>query len=147
MLEEELKEVANNCLLMRTRLIARMITSIYDQELQTLGLNSPQFSLLVVISRLGNANRSEISRFNHQDRSTLTRNIRLIISEGWAQEILGQMSGRSRPLALTDAGNKLLRKAIPAWKKAQVRAEKVLSREGVNTVKSIAKNLQMRTVK
>ena|SRR5688572_2234863 len=141
MLQDDIKDVARDCLLMRTRLISRVITNIYDQELQPLGLNSPQFSLLVIMSRLGNANRSEIGRFNHQERSTLTRNIQVIISEGWAKEIQSEISGRSRPLALTDAGKLLLKKALPAWKKAQKKAEKLLGANGVETIRDVSKQL------
>ena len=57
---EVIPEMASNCLLMRTRLISRVVTSIYDQELRPFGINSPQFALLLVMSTMGPASRAEI---------------------------------------------------------------------------------------
>ena len=57
-----LDEMIGSCLVMRTRLLARGISGIYDQQLRPFGLNSAQFSLLMVISKLGSASRAEIGR-------------------------------------------------------------------------------------
>jgi hypothetical protein len=56
----------------RTRRISRVVTNIYDQALRSHGVNASQFSLLVLIAKLGGASRAEIGRANYQDRSTLT---------------------------------------------------------------------------
>jgi DNA-binding MarR family transcriptional regulator len=80
-------EITRNCLLTRTRRISRVITGIYDEEYRPFGINAPQCSLLVMISRLGSASRVEIGRQNHQDRSTLTRNLQLMMSNGWIEEV------------------------------------------------------------
>jgi DNA-binding MarR family transcriptional regulator len=133
-----IQEITRNCLLTRTRRISRVITAIYDQELRPFGINSPQFSLLVVISRLGPASRAEIGRANNQDRSTLTRNLQLILSEGWVEEIPHDAGGRSRPIMLTKAGKDLLQEAVSAWRKAQARANTLLGEAGVNAVTDIA---------
>ena len=57
-------EITRNCLLTRTRRISRVITGIYDEEYRPFGINAPQCSLLVMISRLGSASRAEIGRQN-----------------------------------------------------------------------------------
>ena len=131
-------EVTRDCLVTRTRQISRVLTSIYDQELRPFGVNSPQFSLLVVISRLGPVSRAEIGRQNHQERSTLTRNLQLILAEGWAEEVESSTGGRRRPIALTDAGRELLRTAAPAWRAAQTRAKAFLGEAGTGAVLDIA---------
>lgn len=136
-----IKEITRNCLLTRTRRISRVITAIYDQELRPFGINSPQFSLLVVISRLGAASRAEIGRANYQDRSTLTRNLQLILSEGWVEEAPQEAGGRSRPVVLTKAGLELLRDAAPAWREAQAKAKNLLGRDAVIAITSIADDL------
>src|SRR5262245_2708440 len=76
-------EVTQGCLLTRARRISRVITGIYDEALRPYGVNSPRFSLLVLIAKLNGASRAEIGRSNHQERSTLTRNLALLIDEGW----------------------------------------------------------------
>jgi DNA-binding MarR family transcriptional regulator len=134
-------EIARDCLLTRTRRISRVMTGIYDGELRKFAINSPQFSLLVVISRLGSASRAEIGRENNQDRSTLTRNLQLMLSEGWIEEITHEQGGRRRAIVLTKAGKKLLHDAAPAWRAAQLQAKDLLGKVGVTAVKSIADGL------
>jgi DNA-binding MarR family transcriptional regulator len=143
--KDVISEITRDCLLTRTRRISRVITGIYDQALRPFGLNSPQFSLLVVISRLGPATRAEIGRVNHQDRSTLTRNLQLLLSEGWVEEIPHDAGGRSKPLALTQAGKDLLHSAMPGWRSAQAQAKAVLGASGVSAVMDIADDLPQQT--
>jgi DNA-binding MarR family transcriptional regulator len=145
MAEDVISEINRNCLLTRTRRISRVLTGIYDQELRPFGINSPQFTLLVVISRLGSASRAEIGRENHQERSTLTRNLQLMLAEGWVEEIQHEASGRSRPIGLTKAGRELLHKAAPAWRAAQTKAKAVLGKAGVSAVIDIANALPQQT--
>ena len=142
--EDLTKEVTQNCLLTRTRRIARVMTGIYDHELRPFGINSPQFTLLVIISRLGPVTRSEIGRENHQERSTLSRNLKVLLSECWVEEVRHDDNGRSRPIALTQAGKNLLRSAAAAWRRAQTRARTLLGGKGVTAVTSIANDLPQR---
>jgi hypothetical protein len=53
-------EINRSCLLTRIHRISRVVTNIFDQELRPLDINSHQFSLLVVILRIGRASRAEI---------------------------------------------------------------------------------------
>jgi DNA-binding MarR family transcriptional regulator len=126
---------------MRSRLIARIITSIYDEKLRALGITSAQFALLVAIHQIEPATRADIGRFQHQDRSTLTRNLRVVLSEGWVEERRYGADGRSRPIGLTTAGKGLLRKAEQAWSAAQVQATDLLGKDGVIAVMDIAKRI------
>jgi DNA-binding MarR family transcriptional regulator len=139
--DEVINEITRNCLLTRTRRISRVITGIYDQELRPFGINSPQFSLLVVIFRLGPASRAEIGRANHQDRSTLTRNLQLMLSAGWVKEIPHEAGGRSRSIVPTKAGKDLLHDAAPAWRAAQKQAKVLLGEDGVTAITDIADDL------
>jgi DNA-binding MarR family transcriptional regulator len=139
--EDVTNEITRYCLVTRTRRISRILTSIYDQELRPFGINSSQFTLLVVISRLGPVSRAEIGRYNHQDRSTLTRNLLLILSEGWVEEVQSAARGRSRPIVLTTAGKNLLNSAAPAWRVAQAQAKLVLGKTGVAAVMEVANDL------
>jgi DNA-binding MarR family transcriptional regulator len=112
-------EMGNACLLMRTRLISRVITGIYDKQLRSLMISSAQFALLVAIYQVQPATRAEIGRHQHLDRSTLTRHLKMALSEGWAEESRHGADGRSRPILLTRTGTDLLRKAEPACRAAE----------------------------
>ena len=133
-----IREIGSTCVLMRTRLISRVITAIHDEALQPFGIGAAQFVLLVVIGTLEPASRAEIGRYHRQDRSTLSRNLKVILAEGWAEEDPTRVQGRIRPLCLTKAGKDLLTKATPAWRKAQVDAKAVLGQGGTDTVMAVA---------
>ena len=122
-------EIAQGCLLTRTRRIARVVTAIYDEELRPYGVSAPQFSLLVLIAKLNGASRAEIGRANHQERSTLTRNLAILLAEGWIEEIMPK-SGRSRPILLTGEGRELLASAAEAWRSAQLKTKQLLGDDG-----------------
>jgi DNA-binding MarR family transcriptional regulator len=130
-------EVTRGCLLTRTRRISRVVTGIYDEAMRPHGVNAPQFSLLVLIAKLNGASRAEIGRANHQERSTLTRNLALLLSEGWIEEVMPK-AGRSRPILLTEAGRDLLQSAASAWRSAQVKAGQLLGSEGMAALVNLA---------
>jgi DNA-binding MarR family transcriptional regulator len=137
-------EIARNCLLTRTRQISRVLTAIYDEELRSFGINAPQFSLLVLIMELGPLSRSDLGRRNHHDRSTLTRNLQPLVSQGWVSEGAVESDGRSRPLSLTEQGKALLQDAASAWSAAQTRAKVLLGNVGASALMDIAGDLPRR---
>jgi len=120
--------------LVRARLLSRAVTGIYDDKLRPFGISSAQFALLAVIGQTEPTTRAEIARHQHLDKSTLTRNLKAILSEGWAREVSDNADGRSRPLALTGAGREVLLNAQPAWFAAQAQAKALLGKEGMAAV-------------
>jgi DNA-binding MarR family transcriptional regulator len=136
-------EITRQCLLTRTRRISRIITNLYDQALRPYGINAPQFSLLVLIAKLGGASRAEVGRANYQERSTLTRNLALLLTEGWVEEMVSDRGGRSRPLVLSQAGRNVLVSAVPAWRAAQVKAKQLLGEEGVAAIVGVADSIPL----
>jgi DNA-binding MarR family transcriptional regulator len=139
--EDVITEIGRTCMLMRARLISRVITAIYDEQLRPLRIVSPQFALLVVICEIEPATRAEIGRYHHQDRSTLTRNLKIILSQGWAEEVEDERRGRGRPIVLTKAGKDLLRMGVPAWRAAQARAKALLGEDGAIAIADIANGI------
>jgi DNA-binding MarR family transcriptional regulator len=135
-----MEDVVSQCLLTRTRTISRVITSIYDSELRPHGLTSSQFSLLVRIARMKGASRADLARASHQERSTSTRNLQVVLNEGWAEEVTPD-SGRSRPILISPAGRALLHAAGPAWRAAQAKARRLLGEEGAASLVSVADSL------
>ena len=118
------------------RLLSRAITAIYDEKLQPLGITASQFSLLDVIGHAERATRAEIARIQHLDKSTLTRNLRALLSAGWAEEVPEGANGRSKPISLTATGRKLLLDAQPVWLAAKLEAEELLGHEATIAIMS-----------
>jgi DNA-binding MarR family transcriptional regulator len=142
--DEVSSEIARHCLLTRTRQISRVLTAIYDEELRPFGIASPQFTLLVLIMELGPLSRSDLGRRNHHDRSTLTRNLQPLISQGWVVEGVPGRDGRSRPLSPTEQGKELLHRAASAWSVAQTKARALLGEPGAQALMGIAGELPRR---
>lgn len=120
----------NDNMLMRTRRLSRAVTEIYDVKLRPFGVSAVQFSLLEMIGRMEPTTRAAIARKQELDKSTLTRDLKSIFSEGWIEEVLEQANGRSRPIALTKAGRQLLRDAEPAGLAAQNEVKLLLRKQG-----------------
>lgn len=123
--------------------IARWVSSVphpYAEALRPFGIVSPQFALLLVIAKIGPASRAEIGRFHRQDRSTLTRNVKPMLSAGWIEEVQDGEHGRVRRIAVTKAGRRLLQEAAPAWRSAQRRTKAKLG-DGMDVVADTANGL------
>ena len=133
-------EVTTHCLMTRARRISRVVTNLFDQEMRPFGINSSQFTLLVMIARMEGASRAEIGRANYQERSTSTRNLQLVLDQGWAEEIVPE-KGRSRPIVISQSGRDLLAAAMPAWRAAQAKAKRLLGDSGAEALVDLASSL------
>lgn len=133
-------EIASGCVLTRTRLIARAVTGIYDDAFRPFGIQASQFALLVMIAKVGPARRAEVGRINRQDRSTLTRNLKIMLREGWIEEVPDR-TGKGRLVTASEAGLHLMEAAEPVWREAQKNARALLGEPGAATVSDIGNRL------
>jgi DNA-binding MarR family transcriptional regulator len=127
---------ADDSILSGARLLSRTVTGIYDEKLRPLGITASQFALLDAIGHAEPATRAEIARIQRLDKSTLTRNLRAILSAGWAEEVRENADGRSRPLALTATGKELRLAVQPIWLTAKLEVEELLGQEAMITIMS-----------
>ena len=134
-------DMACNCLMGRARLVARVITGIYDELLHPFGLKASQLNLLVVVAQEGPVRRADIGRILHLDRSTLTRNLQVMLNNDWVAEVQDHSDARGLPLKVTKKGAALLAEVAPAWKKAQRRAEELLGEHGTSVLKIVSGGL------
>jgi DNA-binding MarR family transcriptional regulator len=117
-------------LLRRTRRLSRAVTEIFDAKLKPFGVSAVQFALLEAIDQLGPATRAAIARNQGLDKSTLTRDLKSILANGLVEEVGQGANGRSRPIALTPAGKRLLLGAELACRAAQDEGKALLSQHG-----------------
>src|SRR5579859_3580852 len=107
-------EIDDN-VLMGTRLLSRAVTEIYDGKLRPFGINAIHFALLDAIGRTEPTTRAALAKIEHLDKSTLTRNLKSIVFEGWVHEVREGANGRTRPMVLTKSGKQFMLDARPAW--------------------------------
>lgn len=134
-------DMASDCLMGRARLLTRVLTGMYDDELRPFGLKATQLNLLVVVAQLGPVRRIEIGRMIHLDPSTLTRNLQVMLSNGWIEEVADDEDGRGLPLQATQRGKALLESVSPAWNRAQRKAEKLLGTDGATLLRKLSSEL------
>jgi DNA-binding MarR family transcriptional regulator len=125
-----IETIAASCIAGRLRLLNRVVTNIYDDALRPLDLKVSQMNILVVTAKLGVARPAEVCEFLELDTSTLSRTVDRMVANGWL-EIVPEEDGRSQPFRLTAEGHRLLERALPAWKKAQAEAKKLLGDDGL----------------
>ena len=127
----------------RARLLSKAVTAICDDKLRPYGISSTQFALLIAVCRIEPVTRAEIARLQHLNKSTLTRDLKAVLSEGWIEEVRKSANGRSRPVALTRVGKELILNARPAWLKAQVQAEALLGVDGITALINITDRIHI----
>lgn len=106
------------CVGFNTRRATRLITQYYDKALVPAGIRSTQYSLLSLLSMMGEAPMQEVAYVLAMDRTTLTRNLNPLVRKGLVKVTVGS-DRRARPLAITPKGKSTLEKALPYWQQAQ----------------------------
>ena len=108
------------CICNALRQASRAVSRLYDQELRGVGLRTTQYSLLQLLRRSGEVRQRDLGGLTSLDETTLTRNLRPLIDSGWVAIGTGE-DRREKLVRLTEAGAAKLRKARPAWERAQER--------------------------
>lgn len=136
-----IETIATSCIAGRLRLLNRVVTNLYDEALRPIGVKLSQGNVLAVTAKLGVARPAEVCEILELDTSTLSRTVDRMVENGWL-EILSDEDGRSHPFRLTEQGKRLMEKAIPAWEKAQVEAEKILGDDGLHLLDTAIKRVK-----
>ncbi len=117
--------IAAECVGVRVRILNRTMTRIYDDLLRPHGIKFSQMNILTVIAMEGSVQPVEVVRILSIEKSTLSRNVRLMEANGWIERLPGD-TGNSQLLRITPQGRQLYEKAAPAWRRAQKPATALL---------------------
>src|SRR5574337_83786 len=118
------------CTNLKLRQLTRMVTRHYDRYVSETGLKNTQYALLSYVVKLGPIRPGELAKRMQMDASTLTRNMQLLVAEGWLK--IGEGSdARSRLVEVTEAGQAKRAEAQRAWKAAQTALNERLGVERV----------------
>ena len=111
-------DVANECVAFGVRRVSRLVTNHYDHHLAGAGLRSTQFTILNALKALEEVTVNELAEQLQTERTTLTRNLKLLQDKGWVAKLEGR-DRRVRNLKLTPSGLEILDAATDAWQTAQ----------------------------
>jgi len=113
---DELMELA--CACAAARQAARALTQLYDGFLRAHGIEAAQFALLSAVHARGPSSQAGLGRALGLDKTTLSRNLRVLARERWIEPV-SPADGRERRFAVTDRGGRVLAAARPDWQRAQ----------------------------
>jgi DNA-binding MarR family transcriptional regulator len=119
------------CACATIRRASRAVTQLYDSWLRRHGIEGPQFAVLAMLDHLGACNQATLGRLFDLDKTTLSRNLKLLKQKGWIAIAAGA-DARERRVALTLTGRRRLVAARPAWRKAQAQLRATLGDDAWN---------------
>jgi DNA-binding MarR family transcriptional regulator len=142
----ELSAIAEVCLALRARRLARKISRLYDLALGPVGLDSSQFNILTAIGAATPTPLTEVSALLDLDPSTLSRTIKVLEARGY----IAVNGGRGRAglsLALTERGQDVMAEAVGAWRQVQAKMTASLGEAEVGRIIEGFDRLEQATVR
>lgn len=134
-------EISGHCIASRVRQLNRVMTALYDEALRKTGLTINQLNVLVFVAMHGSPTAGALARYLQMDASTVSRTIErmrkdslLLIREG--------ADARTRELRLSPKGEEMIVKAMPYWRKAQKKAQKLLGTFRTGAIASAVRTLR-----
>lgn len=118
------------CTNLKLRQLMRRVAQHYDAEVGKSGLKGTQYSLLSYVVKFGPLRPGDLAREMKIDASTLTRNLKPMVANGWLELAPGS-DGRSRLVSVTDAGREKRTEAQRRWRVAQEGLNQLLGVERV----------------
>jgi DNA-binding MarR family transcriptional regulator len=125
-------EACRTCACSALRRASRAVTQHYEKHFRGSGLRATQFTILATLAQTGPLSISELSDQLGLDRTTLSRNLRLIEDKGWIGA-LGNDDQRVRKMGLTPNGIKKASAGLAFWERADASVEPVLRRFGLQS--------------
>jgi DNA-binding MarR family transcriptional regulator len=128
--QQKAAEMGSQCVCFNVRKSTRLLTAHYDRIINAAGLKTTQLSLLMTVLLRDKANLSQLANMLGMDRTTLSRNIRLLEQKGLLTVTTGA-DKREQCIKITDKGMDTINQAIPLWEKAQAEVVERLGEEWV----------------
>jgi DNA-binding MarR family transcriptional regulator len=119
--------VRDNCICLHVQRAARTIARHFDDALRPLGLTNGQFSLLISLNRPNPPSIGSVAKLLAMDRTTLTAALKPLERRRLVRIVADPEDKRSRRLQLTPSGKKLLKAAVPIWKREHGVLERQIS--------------------
>jgi DNA-binding MarR family transcriptional regulator len=108
-----------SCNCFAVRQAARQVTRLYESHLAGAGLTSAQFSILGALGEGGPMTMADLASALVMDRTTLLRAMKPLQREDLLKSSSSAADPRQLVFALSTAGERRLKEALPLWAKAQ----------------------------
>lgn len=99
---------------------------MYDEHLRPAGLTIGQYSLLAALYYVPSISVRKLAARLELDRTTLTRNLKLLERDGMLSIAVDPEDTRVRSVSITELGLAKLAESYPLWSSAQEQLARVL---------------------
>lgn len=137
------ERVLSQCVGARLRTLNRVVTRMYDDQLRSLGIRFSQLNILMLITGRGPMSASDIGATLALEKSTLSRNLRVLESQGWVRRHANPVGGVVK-LEATAAGCAMVIEAEPLWRAGQDAASELLGERGSDAVRAAFGRIERR---
>ncbi|SRR5258708_771590 len=127
--------VRDSCLCLHVQRAARALARHFDEALRSLGLTNGQFSLLMSLNRPEPPAMAAVASLLAMDRTTLTAALKPLERRALLKISADPADRRSRLIALTPKGRRLLTQAVPVWERTHLEAEGFLPKRDPNRLR------------
>ena len=138
----EMDYIIQFCACANLRRIARIVTQVYEEQMQPTGLKVTQYYMLVNIARHKETSISKLGEIMLLDQTTITRNINILKKSGYVNITKDINDSRTKSISITDTGLVKLEEATPIWLQIQEKVEKNMGKEKYKDLLEALKNLQ-----
>ena len=118
--------VRDACLCLHVQRAARALARRFDDALRPIGLTNGQFSLMMSLNRPEPPDMGAVASLLGMDRTTLTAALKPLQRRHLLKVTVGPEDRRSRVMALTPKGRRLLARAVPVWRSTHASVEALL---------------------
>ena len=125
----------SECAYNNLKVMTRVVSAVYDEELRPVGLRASQLALLWAIRAMEPVEFGRLGATTFTDQTTLSRTVALLKKAGLVSVRVGA-DRRVRVISLTPAGLGRFAAAMPLWERAQARAGEWLSLDDLRGVAS-----------
>ncbi len=112
-----MEKLLSECYCFNVRRVTAKVIRLYDQYLLESGVSAQQYTVLKAIHHLSPITLTDLSSVLGLDRTTLSRNAKILIEKGLIDYNIPK--GRGKKLELTRKGQDTFLLATTQWEKAQ----------------------------
>ncbi|MCA8928022.1 MAG: winged helix-turn-helix transcriptional regulator [Alphaproteobacteria bacterium] len=131
-----LAQALEKCSCSGLRRTMRLVTNLFDQAFEPIGLRCTQMTVLMAVAVHEPATIRYLSDVVVLDASSLSRALDPLERDGLIVREVGQ-SRRSREIRITPAGMEKIRQAAPLWMEAQQVFLSILGKENISVFEDL----------
>jgi DNA-binding MarR family transcriptional regulator len=118
--EQLTQDMVAGCVGVRVGRLHRLVSREFERHLRPVGLSLQQLEVLSTLTACrGPVKPTVVAELLALERSTMSRNLAILIDRGWAASTDTSTTGRSLAVEITAAGTAKLAEAGDAWRQAQ----------------------------